>query len=410
MGGAGPQSLQDGGLAMMNDMDRFEADIEANLNIVSSLGVRNGTADIAPSIVPDNTSIRFRLVPLHELKRPITRNYLIKGLFPRQGLVIVWGPPKCGKSFWVFDAVAHIAMNAPDYRGHRLQGAEIVYLALEGQAGFPSRKDAFYIEQQLPPDREIPLYVCGATLDLIKDHKKLITDIKTQSRKPGCVVIDTMNRSLVGSESKDEDMAAYIRAADAIQKAFGCLVIIIHHCGHDQNRPRGHSSLIGAEDVEISVKKNAANEIVSTVERAKDMQEGAVFVSRLKVIDLGLDPDGDMETSCSVLPVDNPIIMPKEEKRPESRDARTFRDAFVEALDKHGQTIRVRDDEPASPQVKAVEVEKVRLEFYRRHATGETDPKKRAAAQRQAFNRQRKADGYGCAIMNDVEWMWRTQP
>jgi RecA-family ATPase len=35
--------------------------------------------------------------------------------------------------------------------------------------------------------------------------------------------------SLVGSESKDVDMAAYVRAADAIRDAFDCVVIIIHH-------------------------------------------------------------------------------------------------------------------------------------------------------------------------------------
>jgi hypothetical protein len=30
--------------------------------------------------------------------------------------------------------------------------------------------------------------------------------------------------SLVGSESKDEDMAAYVRAADVVHNAFGCVV------------------------------------------------------------------------------------------------------------------------------------------------------------------------------------------
>ena len=26
---------------------------------------------------------------------------------PRVGLVVVWGPPKCGKSFWAFDLAMH---------------------------------------------------------------------------------------------------------------------------------------------------------------------------------------------------------------------------------------------------------------------------------------------------------------
>ena len=57
--------------------------------------------------------------------------------------------------------------------------------------------------------------------------------------KPVAVCLDTLNRSLAGSESSDEDMSAYIRAADAIRDAFGCLVVVVRHCGHNGERPRG---------------------------------------------------------------------------------------------------------------------------------------------------------------------------
>ena len=67
--------------------------------------------------------------------------------------------------------------------------------------------------------------------------------ILAQCPKPAAVAIDTLNRSLAGSESSDEDMAAYIRAADAIRDAFNCAVVIVHHCGHEGTRPRGHLSL-----------------------------------------------------------------------------------------------------------------------------------------------------------------------
>jgi choline dehydrogenase-like flavoprotein len=49
--------------------------------------------------------------------------------------------------------------------------------------------------------------------DLIADHKQLIAEITGQSsERPALVVIDTLNRSLAGSENSDKDMAAYIRA------------------------------------------------------------------------------------------------------------------------------------------------------------------------------------------------------
>ena len=52
-----------------------------------------------------------------------------------------------------------------------------------------------------------------------------------RSQTPAVVVIDTLNRSLNGNENDSKDMAAYIRAADAIRETFHCAVIIVHHCG-----------------------------------------------------------------------------------------------------------------------------------------------------------------------------------
>jgi AAA domain len=59
----------------------------------------------------------------------------------------------------------------------------------------------------------------------------LIACIQEQSGTPILVVLDTLNRSLRGSESSDEDMTAYLNAADAIRETFNCVVVIVHHCG-----------------------------------------------------------------------------------------------------------------------------------------------------------------------------------
>jgi hypothetical protein len=108
---------------------------------------------------------------------------------------------------------------------------------------------------------DAPFYLITDRTDLVNDHKQLIDEITAQlseSERPALVVIDTLNRSLFGSENSDKDMAAYIRAADVIREAFTCAVAIIHHwssrltasCasthGVDGGRPRGHTSLTGA--------------------------------------------------------------------------------------------------------------------------------------------------------------------
>jgi hypothetical protein len=107
-----------------------------------------------------------------------------------------------------------------------------------------------------------------------------------------------------GSESNDEDMTAYVKAGDALRMVFDCAVVIVHHCGHEGTRPRGHSSLMGACDAQIAVKRDAADNIIATVELMKDGPQGGEFASRLEVVEFGTDDDGDIITSCVITPVE----------------------------------------------------------------------------------------------------------
>ena len=200
----------------------------------------------------------------------------------------------------------HVALGWP-YRGHRVNSGPVVYCALEGVQGFKNRIEAFR-RAKLSGDEKVnpAFYLVTASLSLVRDSKALIAEIRKQlgAVKPAVVCIDTLNRSLEGSESSDEDMAAYIRAADAIRAAFNCLVLIVHHCGHNDSRPRGHSSLIAAVDTQIAVSRDAADNIIAKLELSKDGEIGLTFVSHLKVVDIGVDQDGDPITSCVVEAVD----------------------------------------------------------------------------------------------------------
>jgi hypothetical protein len=168
----------------------------------------------------------------------------------------------------------------------------------------------------------------------VADADDLIASIKEQTTKPGVVCIDTLNRSLVGSESKDEDMAAYIAAAGKIEAEFGCLVIIVHHCGVDATRPRGHTSLTGAVEAQIAVKKNDSGVVSVTLERAKDLVEGTEIVSRLEQVNVGTDPDGDPMTSLVVVPGEkNPAHKIGDRLKPGPRKAL---ECLYEALDDFG--------------------------------------------------------------------------
>jgi hypothetical protein len=252
---------------------------------------------------------RFQLRRFDELKVGTGRTYLVKGLIPHTGLVVVWGPPKCGKSFWTFDLTLHIALGR-EYRGRRVQQGPTVYCAFEGGSGYNARAEAFRL-RHLPEDHEpVEFYLLDAQINLVADHPAIIAAIQSQladNQAPACVVLDTLNRSLAGSESNDKDMALYIRAADAIREAFACVVIIVHHCGIDDTRPRGHTSLTGAVDAQLSVRRDAAENVIVEIEWMKDGPEGDIIASRLERIEIGIDADGDPISSCVIVPVEGDV-------------------------------------------------------------------------------------------------------
>ena len=77
----------------------------------------------------------IKLIPFDQITVGTQRRDLVRGLIPRVGLTLIWGPPKSGKSLWVLDLAMHIALGW-NYRGRRVHQGPVVYCAFEGQGGF----------------------------------------------------------------------------------------------------------------------------------------------------------------------------------------------------------------------------------------------------------------------------------
>ena len=313
----------------------------------------------AASVPASASGGRFALVPFADLKFECVSRYAVKGVLPAEGLVVVWGAPKTGKSFWTFDLAMHVALGW-EYRGRRVTQGTVVYGLFEGQSAAQARAKA-WSKNHLDDDPEaIPLQFLLMQIDLIRDAPALVDCIRSATGRPSVVVLDTLNRSFVGSESSDEDMSAYVRAADTIRMAFKCCVIVVHHCGHEGNRPRGHSALMGALDVQIKVAKDPEGDITTAeVELAKDGPAGASFVSRLQVVDLGSDQDGDPITSCIAVAAEPGARAKPSAERKLTSPQKIVMTALGNELD-HGQTFPAPLLPGVAPSTRAVMLQAVR--------------------------------------------------
>jgi AAA domain-containing protein len=316
---------------------------------------RQGRPNASKSEAKGNTS-RFKLIPFEQLRPGPEATYLIKGLIPRVGLTVVWGPPKCGKSFWLMDALLHVALGW-EYRGRRVTRGPVVYCAFEGADGYNARAEAFRIRFLTADQGLVPFYLVAAKMDFLADHQALIASIKAQigPTSPVAVGLDTLNRSIGGKED-DERMAGYIGASDAIREEFHCVVPVVHHCGVEGTRPRGHTSLTGAAEAQIEVKRDEAKNIVVRVEYMKDGPEGTEIFSRLEPVEVGRDQDGDLITSCVIVPVDGADISKPQAKKPKQmpKTAQTALRALKQAIDECGEDAPTSNHIPASVRVTSI--------------------------------------------------------
>ncbi len=347
---------------------------------------------------------RFKLVAFDDIRLSRESQYVVRGIIPRAGLVVIWGPPKCGKSFWISDLALHVALGW-SYRGRRVKQGPVVYIALEGTNGLNARVEAFRVAHPDLPNR-VPFFVIGDQVNLTADHKAIIADIHAQigDAMPILVVIDTLNRSLAGSENDPKDMALYVRAADAVREAFGCAVAIVHHCGVNEIRPRGHTSLTGAADAQLAVIRDTNGNVRVEVEFMKDGPQGALITSRLEVVEVSTDEDGEVDTSCIIVEAETAAAPAKQARK--ARSTRALQDAIVEALDAHGAETVVNGH-----KLRATILDHVHAEFCRRYVAKGKDPAKVADAKRNAFNRalERMPAGYGMGAVNGTDMVWRAQ-
>src|SRR5262245_8461987 len=276
----------------------------------------------------------------------------------------------------------HVAMGE-DYRTREVICGPVVYCAFEGAEGYGKRADAFRKHNNLEDDLDLPFYLVSARMDFVNDHPELIASIRSKlgTDHPVVVVLDTLNRSLPGSESSDQDMAAYIGAADAVREAFNCAVIVVHHCGIDTSRPRGHTSLTGAVDAQLAVKRDATDNITLEVEWMKDGPEGHVLVSRLERVAVGTDDDGHPITSCVVVPADGSVVTTTSKAPRLPKAAQTALRALVEAIGEVGNIPPASNHIP--PGVRVVTIDQWRNYAYRLGISTSAEDR----AKQQAFKR-----------------------
>jgi len=228
-------------------------------------------------------------------------DWLLRGILERDTLSLIFGDPGSGKSFLAIDWACRIATGTP-WRGHRVQGGAVIYVAGEGQQGLGRRIRAWQ-EYSGISLTDAPLYIAPAVA--IPDAGRLAeltAAIERQSEPPVLIVLDTLARCFGGGdENSTQDMSRFVSACDAIRRGYGCTMLVVHHTGHaDKNRARGAIALKAALDAEYRVANNG--NLLLTATKMKDAETPQPVAMELVTVDLPgiVDEYGNPVTSAAI--------------------------------------------------------------------------------------------------------------
>jgi hypothetical protein len=236
---------------------------------------------------------RFRFVELDEIETVNEPQWLIEGLMPKSGLMVVYGLPKSGKTFMVTDTALAVASKA-SWAGRAVLNGGVAYFCGEDRTGFRRRLRGLRVHFGLQATpfaliEEVPNFGCEAG-----DAEEMIAKLRSWEASTGVpvrmVVIDTLSRTIVGkNESSAQDMSVFVANAEKIVRALNCLVVIIAHEAKPQGArpraggdpgPRGSNALSAASECDWRVTKSGQVSTV-TITAMRNGPEGAKWTFRL---------------------------------------------------------------------------------------------------------------------------------
>lgn len=335
---------------------------------------------------------RFKLEAFDGISFDSNEEWLVQGVLPRRGVAAIFGKPATHKSFIVCDIALRIAAGL-DWAGRHVFQSPVIYIAAEGANGFRKRLNGFRERfKEMPPSTPFYMLSTAPNLGAEKgDIEELISVIGSEVVTPGLIVVDTLSQTLGSADENGSGMVQFVANAQRLAEHFNCLVVVVHHAGHgDDKRMRGHSSLHAAMDVVISCARNKER-LSSTlaIQKLKDEKSDLRLQVKLERIIVGNDKEGAEVSTLFIKSVEeiaaDASFRDAPQKLPEM--SRLLINAIKSCVTDHGEAFSPDD---SAAEVRGVCDEVVRREYYNRvaeKAHPDDDPVKLEERQRKSFNR-----------------------
>ncbi len=246
-----------------------------------------------------------RFLSIDDLTNMPTPSWAIEGIFERNSLVMLAGPPASYKSFLALDWILCMATGRK-WCNRMTTPAKILYVLGEGKASLLKRIQIWIHYNKLTPEEmarlrvnfrvsfNVPQLASKPSVD------NMLAELVAEDFTPDVITIDTFARSFVGlDENSQKDTGLWIEQADRLRQ-LGYTVIFLHHtCKNTEFgvKYRGSTAIMGAMDTAMTLVRTdtSSNKLVLTVTKQKDHDEGSpMFFQRVIVKPFGGSDEGSV--------------------------------------------------------------------------------------------------------------------
>lgn len=234
---------------------------------------------------------RFRLLSRAQLANLPPPRWLVRDMLPENALVGLYGEPGAGKSFVAVDLSLSIA-HGRGWHGRTVVPGAVLYVAGEGVAGMNARVRAWELTHQPGPTENWSVVPDAVNLADPKTAEAFARFVKEELGPLRLIVVDTLARCTAGAdENSAKDMGNFVAGCDALRKATGATVLIVHHSGKDSAKGmRGSTALLGAVDTTVRVEKEGRGLTVAVVKQ-KDAEPLMPLTFGMEAVHVGGGPD-----------------------------------------------------------------------------------------------------------------------
>jgi|GEM_PF-499246 len=229
-----------------------------------------------------------------------TARWLVRDLWTGQGVGIIGGHPKVGKSWLGLDLAVSVASGTPCFGHYAVEdpGPVLVFLAEDAPGAVRARIEGLCTHRGLVLD-ELPVTVVDAPvlrLDTPRDQRRLRAAIVRL--RPRLLVLDPLVRLHGGNENSAQTIAALLGFLRDLQRTYGVAIVLAHHLSKRASSHPGQA-LRGSGDLHAWGDSNVY----------LDRQDGLIVVTPEHRSELAGDPfhlrlvatDGGAETHLEVV-------------------------------------------------------------------------------------------------------------